>query len=149
MNTATAHLYETDFYGWIQNQAGMLKAGSFAGLDLKNLIEEVESMGRSEKRELESRLEVLLSHLLKWQFQPDFRGASWQATIKEQRERIAKHLKENPSLKSFIPGAFNEMYRYGTLKAVKETGIPESTFPALCPWTFEQATDPDFWPEAA
>jgi len=149
MNTATAQLYETDFYGWVRHQADMLKAGKFASLDLGNLVEEIESMGRSEKRELESRLEVLLSHLLEWQFQPEFRGTSWQATIKEQRERIAKHLKENPSLKSIVPETFEEMYRYGVLKAVKETGMLEATFPSRCPWTFKQATDPDFWPEAA
>jgi len=148
MSTTSAQLYDADFYGWTQQQANVLKAGDFANLDLDNLIDEIESMGKSEKRELESRLEVLLAHLLKWQFQPDFRGKSWQITIKEQRERIVKHLRENPSLKGALPELFVEIYRYAVLKAVKETGIDESTFPVYCPWTFNQAMDASFWPDS-
>jgi len=148
MSTTSAQLYNVDFYGWTQQQANVLKAGDFANLDIDNLIDEIESMGKSEKRELESRLEVLLAHLLKWQFQPDFRGKSWQVTIKEQRERIVKHLRENPSLKGAFPEIFVEMYRYAILKAVKETGLDESTFPVQCLWTFNQAMDASFWPES-
>jgi len=148
MSTATLALYDADFYAWTQQQANVLKTGDFSSLDLDNLIDEIESMGKSEKRELESRLEVLLAHLLKWKFQPDFRGRSWQATIKEQRERIADHLKENPSLKSFLPEIYGKTYRYSILKAVKETGMSESTFPSQCPWWFDHAMDADFWPES-
>jgi len=147
MSTPVAQLYDVDFYAWIQQQAHALKVGDFTGLDIDNLIDEIESMGKSEKRELESRLEVLLAHLLKWQFQPDFRGKSWQLTIKDQRRRIAKHLKENPSLKSVIPETFAEIYSYAVTKAAKETGMEEFTFPVECPWTFEQAMDASFWPE--
>jgi len=148
MNIAATHLYDTDFYGWIQNQAAMLRNRDFAALDLDNLIEEVESMGKSEKRELESRIELLLMHLLKWQYQPSFRGASWEATIIEQRKRVAKHLRENPSLKGNLAEAYKETYSYAVLEAVKETGLHKSTFPTECPWTFDQAMDDDFWPEA-
>jgi len=148
MSTTSARLYETDFYGWIQNQAGILKAGNFASLDLDNLIEEIEDMGKSRQRALESRLEMLLMHLLKWQFQPKRRGTSWELTIEEQRDRIAKLLRENPSLKSRVQEILGEAYRFAIRLAVQETGLSRSTFPAQCPWTFEQATDPDFWPEA-
>jgi len=148
MTTATLPLYDTDFYGWIQRQAAALRSKNFAALDLDNLVEEVESMGRSEKRELESRLEVLLVHLLKWQFQPDCRGTSWRASIKEQRSRTADQLKENPSLKGNLPETYAKAYRYAVFGASKETNLAESVFPSQCPWSFEQAMDADFWPEA-
>jgi len=148
MNTAAAQLYETDFYGWIQRQADALHLRDFAALDLDNLIEEIESMGRSEKRELESRIELLLMHLLKWVYQPMHRSNSWQATIKEQRRRVADHLGENPSLKSALSETYKKTYRYAVLGAIKETGIGEAAFPSECPWTFAQAMDDDFWPEA-
>jgi len=149
MGTTSSRLYETDFYGWIQNQAGVLRAGSFASLDLDNLIEEIESMGKSHKRALESRIEVLLIHLLKLQFQPERKTSSWEHTVKEQRRRLADHLLENPSLKPKVPEAQAKAYRYAISGASQETGLDESTFPEQCPWTFEQIMDPDFWPEAA
>jgi len=148
MSTATAELYETDFYGWVQSQAEALRSGNLADIDLDNLIEEVESMGRSEQRELESRLEVLLAHLLKWRFQPSRRGGSWELSIEEQRRRIADHLRKNPSLKTKIPEALESAYRYGIFRAAKETKLHRSVFPTQCPWTFEQVTDPSFWPDA-
>jgi len=148
MGTATATLYKTDFYGWVQRQAAMLRGRDFADVDLDNLIEEVESMGASERRELESRLEVLLAHLLKWQFQPEQRGVSWQLTIIEQRRRIARHLRKNPSLKGVLPEAYLETYDYAVLAAAKETCLPAGTFPPECPWTFDEAVDDGFWPQA-
>jgi len=148
MKTATARLYETDFYGWIQNQAGVLKAGNFASLDLENLIEEIESMGKSEQRELESRLELLFMHLLKWLFQPKNRSVSWELTIEEQRRRIKRHLRKNPSLKNVVPESYEDAYGDALLEAAKETGLSKATFPAQCPWTFEQVIDDNFWPEA-
>jgi len=147
MSTASARLYETDFYGWIQNQAGVLRAGNFAGLDLDNLIEEIEDVGKSRQRALESRLEILLMHLLKWQFQPDHMTPSWKHTIVEQRKRIAKLMKKNPSLSGVIDESFGDAYEFAVDSASTETGLPASTFPPRCPWTFEQATSPDFWPE--
>jgi len=149
MSTATARLYETDFYGWIQHQADSMRTGNFASLDLDNLIEEIESMGKSLQRALESRLEVLLIHLIKWQFQPRLRGPSWQFTIKEQRRRIAKLLKKNPSLSSTLDEVLAEAYESAVPCASAETGLDESVFPQQCPWTFDQAMDADFWPESA
>jgi len=148
MNTAATQLYDTDFYAWTQQQADTLRGGNLAGLDVENLIEEIESMGRSEKRELESRLTLLLVHLLKWVHQANFRSKSWQLTIKEQRRQVAKHLRENPSLKSTLPETYAETYAFAVLGAGKETGMDEAAFPAQCPWTFDQAMDDDFWPQA-
>jgi len=149
MSTATAQLYETDFYAWLQDQASILRVGNFSGLDVVNLIEEIESMGKSHKRALESRLEILLMHLLKWQFQPRMKTPSWRTTIEVQRNDLGKLLRDNPSLKSRVPDAFEDAYRFAIRLATNETGLDKSTFPPQCPWTFEQATDPDFWPEPA
>jgi len=146
MNIATARLYETDFYGWIQTQANFLKAGNFAGLDLDNLIEEIESMGKSQQRALESRLEVLLMHLLKWEFQPKRRTPSWEYTIKEQRKRIARLLKKSPSLSSVLEEALLEAYEFAVSSASEETGLDEADFPQTLLWSIEEVMNPDFWP---
>jgi len=148
MSTAAATLYETDFYGWIQHQADSLRVRSFSGLDYDNLIEEIESMGKSLQRELTSRFEVLFAHLLKWQFQPKFKGTSWELTIDEQREKIAELLSDNPSLMSELDDSLTRGYKHAKRAAMKETGIDQSNFPVLCPWTFQQAMSPDFWPES-
>jgi len=147
MNTAVSSLYENDFYGWVQHQAHMLRTRNLSALDFENLIEEVESMGRSEQRALESRLEILLMHLLKWQFQSRLKGPSWRFTIKEQRRRIAKLLKKNSSLVSILTEVFKDAYESALLLAAEETGLDESLFPSICPWSFEQAMDETFWPQ--
>jgi hypothetical protein len=95
---ATSLLHELDFYAWTQQQVDLLKSGNLADVDFKNLIEEIEHMGASERRELINRLAVLMGHLLKWHYQPSFRGRNWQLTIKEQRRQLQRLLKDNPSL---------------------------------------------------
>jgi hypothetical protein len=125
-NTAA---YETDFYAWTIEQAGLLRAGRLSEADIENIAEEIESMGRSEKRELVNRLTVLLIHLLKWQAQPAFRGTSWRLTIAEQRTRLDEHLKDNPSLRSLLTPAIETAYRLALLGAQKETGLAEGAFP--------------------
>ena len=95
---ATSLLHDLDFYAWTQQQVDLLKSGNLVDVDVKHLIEEIESMGASERRELIDRLAVLLAHLLKWYYQPSFRGRSWQLTIKEQRRQLQRLLKDNPSL---------------------------------------------------
>jgi len=146
--TVSNHLYDTDFYGWTQSQAQALREGKLQHLDIDNLIEEIESMGKSEQHQLESRLEVLLMHLLKWCYQPERRGASWESTIKEQRRKIIKHLKKNPSLQAKILETQIEAYEEAIFKANEETQLPIETFPQECPWTFEEIMAADFWPEA-
>ncbi|ATW30604.1 hypothetical protein BJP41_00785 [Candidatus Williamhamiltonella defendens] len=140
-------LYDDDFYGWSQEQANLLRTKRFNELDTENLLEEIEAMGRSERRELESRLEKLLSHLLKWQYQPSRRGKSWLLTIKEQRRKFVDCLNENPSLRNKKEERLIIVYQYARLSAEKETNLSESVFPDQCPWTFDQIMDNEFFPE--
>ncbi|TWB16983.1 uncharacterized protein DUF29 [Nitrospirillum amazonense] len=140
-------LYDRDFYAWANEQASLLRAGKLAAADIAHIAEEIESMGRSEKRELVNRLAVLLLHLLKWQFQPSFRGNSWRLTIEEQRYRLADHLADNPSLKGTLPETTANAYRLALVEAERETGLARSTFPATCPWPFDAIMDEGFWPE--
>lgn len=140
-------LYEQDFYAWANEQAGLLRAGKLSEADFEHIAEEIESMGKSEKRELISRLVVLMLHLLKWEFQPVRRGNSWRNTIRLQRRELAEHLKDNPSLKSHLSDAIDYAYGNAIIQASDETALPESAFPAVCPWPFEKMMTPDFWPE--
>lgn len=144
MTTAT---HDTDFYSWTQQQAGLLRQGRLTELDIANLIEEIEDMGRSERRELESRLAVLLMHLLKWRYQPKQRGNSWRFTIKTQRKLAKKVLLENPGFKSTVDNVLADAYDSAQINAVKETRLTPDTFPTECPWTLEQVFDDEFWPD--
>ena len=139
-------LYEHDFYAWANEQAALLRAGNLSAADIEHIAEEIESMGKTEKRELVSRLAVLLLHLLKWQYQPVRRGASWQATIRVQRRDLTRHLKDNPSLKAKLGEAIEDAYGNVLIEAAAETGLPEHTFPQTCPWPFDQLMDERFWP---
>ena len=143
-NTAS---YEGDLYGWAMQQAALLREGRLAEADIANIAEEIESLGRSEKRELVSRLKVLLAHLLKWQFQPGHRGNSWRLTIREQRKMLATHLAQNPSLRPGLAEAIAEAYGLALLIAQRGTGLAESTFPADCPYGAAEILDADFLPQ--
>ena len=143
----TGALYETDFYAWANEQASLLRAGKLSAADIEHIAEEIESMGKTEKRELINRLRVLLMHLLKWQWQPVGRSVSWQLTIKEQRREVEDHLLDNPSLKARLPEAMVSAYRLARIAAARETSLPEATFPAECPWSFDQILEPSFWPD--
>lgn len=136
-------LYDSDFYGWATQQASLLRSGAYAEADIANIVEELETMGRSERRELTSRLAVLLTHLLKWQAQPARRGNSWRLTIREQRRQAARVLSDNPSLQPLLNGLLADAYGDALLAAQRETGLPESAFPAVCPWTVEQVLQGD------
>ncbi|MDT8278857.1 DUF29 domain-containing protein [Roseomonas mucosa] len=139
-------LYDQDFYAWTQEQAGLLRAGKLSTADLEHIAEEIESMGKTEKRELVSRLTVLLLHLLKWQFQPVRQGASWRLSIATNRDALADHLDDNPSLRGVIEASIDTAYRRARRDAALETGLSENTFPAVCPWSFSQMMAEDFWP---
>ncbi len=139
-------LYDQDFYAWANEQAALLRAGKLSAADIEHIAEEIESMGKAEKRELVNRLTVLLLHLLKWQFQPVRRSNSWRATIRVQRLELSRHLRDNPSLKPKVPEAIADAHVTAVIQAADETGLPESAFPATCPWSFEQVMDAEFWP---
>jgi hypothetical protein len=139
--------YDNDFYGWTVDQASALKSGHFEQIDIQNLVEEIETMGRSEKRALESRLTVLLVHLLKWKYQPAFRGRSWKLTIDGQRLNVDDILDDNPSLKPFLDDVIVRAYVKARIKASSETGLDETSLPVELPWTFDQINNPAFYPE--
>ncbi|WP_028323319.1 DUF29 domain-containing protein [Desulfatirhabdium butyrativorans] len=133
-----SNLYDQDFYQWTIEQATLLRAGALSQLDIENLIEEVESMGKSQKKELFSRIAVLLMHLLKWDYQAEQRSGSWKSTILTQRRELKFLLLDNPSLNRIIPDAVISVYSDSRLSAAAETGLPESAFPETCPYTIEQ-----------
>jgi hypothetical protein len=139
--------YDRDFYAWLNEQAALLRSGRLAELDIENLAEEIESMGRSEKRELVSRLKILILHLLKWQYQPDRRGASWRSSVYNARDALVDLLSDSPSLKSQLAAAIRTAYPRAVRDAAAETALEAAIFPSSCPWSFTQLSDPDFWPE--
>ncbi len=140
-------LHDSDFYAWSPEQAALLRAGRVGEADLAAIAEEIESLGKTEKRGLVSRLTVLLLQLLKWERQPAGRGNSWRLSIADARYEIADLLDDNPSLKTVIDEVTASAYRYARRKAAIETDMGEEAFPATSPWSFAQATDAGFWPE--
>ncbi len=146
---SNATLYEQDFHAWANEQAALLRAGRWSEADIEHVAEEIESMGKSERRELVSRLAVLLHHLLKWQFQPSRRCKSWQSSVRIQRNALGDHLHDNPSLQAHVPEALHRAYREARLAAIGEIGLSEAAFAQTCPWTFEQIMDENFWPGEA
>ena len=139
-------LYERDFYAWANEQAEMLRAGKLSEADIEHIAEEIESMGKTEKRELISRLAMLLAHMLKWRFQPERRTKNWRLTIQEQRRQVARHMRDSPSLKSTLSEATEEAYGDAIIAAELDTDLDLATFPKACPWSFEQMMAENFWP---
>ncbi|MBW4649417.1 MAG: DUF29 domain-containing protein [Kastovskya adunca ATA6-11-RM4] len=143
------NLYETDFYAWTQEQASLLHKHQWSQLDLLNLIEEIESLGKQQRQELRNRLSVLIGHLLKWEYQPQRRSRSWLATIRVQRRDTLRLLKDNPSLKPYFEDALAEAYENGRDLAMGETDLPEETFPQKCPYSLTEILDKSFYPGEA
>ena len=141
--------YEEDLYAWTQEQATLLRGRQTEGLDWENLAEEIEMAGGSDRRELESRLCVILLHLLKWQAQPELRGASWRKTLRTQRREIRKLLRQSPSLRRHVPAMMPEAYRDAVKDGVDETGLPQDRFPPDCPYAPDDALAEDHLPDAS
>ena len=135
-------LYETDFVAWCDEQAKLLRAGRFRAIDVENVAEELESMGDSQRNELANRLEVLLAHMLKTQFQPEKETNSWRATIAEQRRRIRRVLEQSPSLKHGLVSVVASAYRDAREAAAIETELPIETFPEQLPWSLAEILPP-------
>jgi Domain of unknown function DUF29 len=138
---------DRDFYAWSFEQAALLRQRRTAEADLDLIAEEIESMGKTEKRELVSRLTVLLLHLLKWRFQPKGRSNSWRLSVANARDEIADLIADNPSLKSMLDDLTEQAYRYARRKPAIETSLGEERFPGQCAWSFAEAMDEDFLPE--
>jgi len=139
-----SHLYETDFYAWTMEQSKLLRDGDVQNLDIINLVEEIESLGKQQRQELRNRLGVLIGHLLKWDYQPEKQSKSWRATIREQRRETLHLLKENPSLKPYLEEAITDAYQSGLELVVRETSLDYQDLPGDCAYTLNQLFDPDF-----
>ncbi|MEO0768748.1 MAG: DUF29 domain-containing protein [Cyanobacteria bacterium J06649_4] len=139
-------LYDVDFNLWVEEQVRALKNERMEDLDLLNLIEEVEALAREDKKALRSYLEVLLLHLLKWQFQPSKRSKSWKTSIIRSRFEIEDIIGDSPSLQNYLPTVIDKVYKRARVIAEQETGLPRQHFPAECPYTLVQALDIEFFP---
>ncbi len=136
--------YESDLYEWTKEQADALRRRASNELDWDNLAEEIESLGTSNQDQIESRLENLILHLLKWKYQPEWQCGSWRGSIFEARHRIARLLKKNPTLRSYPGEYLPEAYPVARRRALVETGLYR--LPEACPWTIEQILAEDFMP---
>jgi hypothetical protein len=141
-----AGLYDEDFFEWTRRSAALLRAGRFERADIEHIAEEIEDMGKRDLNELNSRVRVLLGHLLKWQLPPQKRSPSWVRTIASQRTTLAQRLEDSPSLKVKIQPNLGRNYHNAVNLAVIETGLPKDHFPAECPFTVGQILEPEFLP---
>ncbi len=145
-NASKEKEYEKDFYAWTVHNAQLLREGRLSEVDLEHVAEEIESMGKSEKRELVNRLGVLITHLLKWKLQKEKRSNSWKYTIEEQRDEVLELLEESPSLKYEVQEKLNRAYRKSILWAATEMGVSKSMFDKECPFTLENILNQNFYP---
>ncbi|MFZ1640007.1 MAG: DUF29 domain-containing protein [Candidatus Contendobacter sp.] len=145
MNAATQTDYEHDFYRWTQTQAALLRQGKLAQADLENIAEEIESMGKSDKRAISSYLHNILLHLLKWQYQSSRRSRSWENSIDNNRRQVERITMDSPSLHAQIPDLIVAEYALARRSASRQTRLPLTTFPEICPFSTEQVTG-DYWP---
>ncbi len=138
--------YEQDLYAWLTGNAQLLRQGRLSEIDAEHIAEELEDMGKSERRAIESYLRVLILHLLKWQYQPSLRGPSWQQSVDNARDEIERRLQDSPSLRPRLSELI--AVRYGNVRknAMRETGLPLQTFPETCPFSIAQLLDEEFWP---
>ena len=140
-------LYERDFCLWLEQQAALLREGCFAKLDLANLVEEIEALTRKDKKAVKNNLIVLLTHLLKHEFQPTQRSSSWRGSILEHRRRLRDDFEESPSFRPHAADVFARAYADAREQASVETGLPLRSFPKSSPYTLEQTLDPKFLPD--
>jgi hypothetical protein len=142
----SATLYDLDFYQWTQSQSDLLRVEGWEQLDWQHIAEEIESLGKKDKRQVQSRLAVLITHLLNWEYQPEKRSPSWRKTLKEQRFRLMLILNDSPSLKVGLPEFIAVVYPYAVENAADETGLDRRLFPVVCSYRIEQVLDPVFLP---
>jgi hypothetical protein len=138
--------YETDFYRWTTETARALRDGRLVDVDLEHVAEEIEDMGKSERRELVNRMAVLLAHLLKWTLQPEQRGNSWRATVEEQRAEVMELIEDSPSLRQVLHERLPNAYAKALRIVVRDTGLDRDAVSPVCPFTVDEALDPELWP---
>jgi Domain of unknown function DUF29 len=141
-------LYDSDYFLWSAHQAALMRQGKLNLLDIENLAEEIESLGKSDRRALMSQVNRLLVHLLKWQFQAELRSASWENSIEMARDAMRRIVEDSPSLKDAIEDRLNNEYKLARRKAARETKLPETNFPSNCAYSLKQILDDDFLPNS-
>jgi uncharacterized protein DUF29 len=139
--------YEYDFYTWTQAQAASLRAKDWAALDAANLAEEIESLGNEQAHAVESHLVIVLTHLLKWCYQPQRRSRGWRTSMRVGRQQIVRRLRRNPGLRPDLSMMLTYAYADARTRAMDETSLPLATFPEVCPWTVDQVLNGEFLPE--
>ncbi len=142
-------IYQKDFYAWLEHTIKLLKQGCLSEIDTEILIDELESMAKRDRRELLSRLVILIAHLLKWQYQLTHRSNSWRSSIIEQRYRIQKQLEDSPSLKNQLDILMITAYSDAIKLFQAETGIAISQFPQQCEYTLKEILQDDFYPKTS
>ncbi len=147
ISTTESPDYEVDFHAWLMDQSSRLRMLRVPGIDSENLAEEIEALARKDKREIRSRLELLLVHLLKWRYQPELRGTSWRNTIRERRRAIELVLEDSPSLRPTTSAAVAAAYPMAAQGAASETGMAEDAFPPTCEWEAAEVLDRNFLPD--
>jgi hypothetical protein len=140
--------YDQDFNLWLEQTVDLLKTKQFEALDIENLVDELESMSSRDKREILSRLKIVLLHLLKWKYQPQKQCGSWQSSIRTNRDEIAQILIDSPSLKNYPGQVLDSAYPISRKNAASETGLALNVFPESCPFSIAQVLDEEFWPES-
>ena len=146
MQTPLTELYEEDFHRWLTANVEVIRWGELGEIDAEHIAEELEAMSKRERRELVSRLTVLLAHLLKWEFQPTYRSRSWRNTLTVQRGELADLLEDSPSLRTELENYTDRAYGRARLLAEDETGLDANAFPSECPYALEAILDPAFFP---
>lgn len=144
INNSQETLYNQDYYQWLIQTAKLLKEKKFTQLDLENLIEEIESLGKSEKRAISSNLIIVILHLLKWRYQPEKRSNSWKSSLREHRRKMQELLTDSPSLKNYLPEILADCYLAAKKQASDETGLSVVAFPEECPFSLAESLDEDF-----
>jgi hypothetical protein len=137
-------LYHRDYYHWLETTIRQLKNQAFDQVDWSNLVEELEDMGRSQKRAVYSNLKIVLLHLLKYKYQPEKRSNSWRSSIREHRQRLRRDFQESPSLKGYLQEIFAETYQDARALAADETGLDLTIFPQDSPFSPEEALNLDY-----
>jgi hypothetical protein len=144
----TTPTYDTDFYTWTRQQAQALRAKDLPTLDLDHLAEEIESLGNEQEHAVESHLVIVLTHLLKWVYQPQRRSRGWRTSVRVGRQQIARRVRRNPGLRPHLPTCLTDAYADARTRAMDDTGLSLATFPEACPWDLASVLDEDWWPEA-
>jgi hypothetical protein len=136
--------HDEDLFTWVQEQVALLRAGRLDEIDAENIVDELSDVGKSEFSKLQSALEIILAHMLEWDHQPERRSRSWDNSIAAQRSEYSDVLADNPGLKSRRAEALERAYRKARLAASSETNLPRETFPAECPYGWDEILDRPF-----